>query len=160
MSLFHYVLKRLLYSCPLEVLWRIHSVSGLQTRILQTCYLFPVTFILDTENLSVAVTAPHWSNCEEIPHVQGQKRSLSKMVGGAKLCLESNPIPARNAQRVQTNLVCTRTQRPHRDWAELCLSVSWGSMGHQWTAKGQGLWVQQTWVWHKLSWRRLPLTPP
>ena len=26
--------------------------------------------------------------------------------------------------------------------------------------QGQGLWVQQTWVWHKLSWRRLPLTPP
>ena len=24
----------------------------------------------------------------------------------------------------------------------------------------QGLWVQQTWVWHKPSWRRLPLTPP
>ena len=26
--------------------------------------------------------------------------------------------------------------------------------------QGQGLWVQQTWVWHKPSWRRLPLTPP
>ena len=24
--------------------------------------------------------------------------------------------------------------------------------------QGQGLWVQQTWVWHKPSWRRLPLT--
>ena len=23
---------------------------------------------------------------------------------------------------------------------------------------GQGLWVQQTWVWHKPSWRRAPLT--
>ena len=26
--------------------------------------------------------------------------------------------------------------------------------------QGQGLWVEQTWVWHKPSWRRLPLTPP
>ena len=26
--------------------------------------------------------------------------------------------------------------------------------------QGQGLWVQQTWVWHKPSWRRMPLTPP
>ena len=26
--------------------------------------------------------------------------------------------------------------------------------------QGQGLWVQLTWVWHKPSWRRLPLTPP
>ena len=24
---------------------------------------------------------------------------------------------------------------------------------------GQGLWVQQTWVWHKPAWRRSPLTP-
>ena len=24
--------------------------------------------------------------------------------------------------------------------------------------QGQGLWVQQTWVWHKPSWRRSPLT--
>ena len=26
--------------------------------------------------------------------------------------------------------------------------------------QGQGLWVQETWVWHKPSWRRSPLTPP
>ena len=30
-------------------------------------------------------------------------------------CLESNPIPARDTQRAQTNLVCTRPQGPHRD---------------------------------------------
>ena len=24
----------------------------------------------------------------------------------------------------------------------------------------RGLWVQQIWVWHKPSWRRLPVTPP
>ena len=46
---------------------------------------------------------------------QGQRRSLSMMVGGAKLHLASDPIPARDAQRVQTYLVCTRTQRPHKD---------------------------------------------
>ena len=65
----------------------------------------------------------HWSSalcnqlhCEEIPHVQGQRRSPSKMVGGVKSHLESNPIPTRDTQRAQTNLVHTRTQRPHRDW--------------------------------------------
>ena len=26
--------------------------------------------------------------------------------------------------------------------------------------QGQGFWVQQTWVWHKPSWRRSPLTSP
>ena len=56
-----------------------------------------------------------WSDYEEIPHVQGQRIRPSKMVGGAKSRLESNPIPATEAQRAQTNLVHTRTQRPHRD---------------------------------------------
>ena len=51
---------------------------------------------------------------EEIPHVQGQ-RNPSKTIGGVKSHLESNPIPAREAQRAQTNLVHTRTQGPHRD---------------------------------------------
>ena len=31
-------------------------------------------------------------------------------------------------------------------------------MGQQWTAVGAGVRVQQTWVWHKPSWRRSPLT--
>ena len=43
---------------------------------------------------------------------------------------------------------------------ELCLSVSCGGTGQQWPVAGAGLWVEQTWVWHKPSWRRLPLTPP
>ena len=32
------------------------------------------------------------------------------MVGGANSHLELNPIPTRDAQTAQTNLVCTRTQ--------------------------------------------------
>ena len=54
--------------------------------------------------------------------------------------------------------LCTRTQRPTE--TEKCVWVSlvevWVSSG---MPQGQGLWGQQTWVWHKLSWRRLPLTP-
>ena len=42
-------------------------------------------------------------------------RSPSMMVGGEKSHLESNPIPTRDAQRAQTNLVHTRTRRLHRD---------------------------------------------
>ena len=56
-----------------------------------------------------------WSNFEVVPHIQGQRRSPNKMVGGAKSCLESNTMPARDAHRAQTYLVSTRTQRPHRD---------------------------------------------
>ena len=64
----------------------------------------------------------HWkenvgSHQKKIPHIQGQRRSPSKTVGRVK----SNPISARDAQRAQTNLVCTGTQRLHRDWARTVL---------------------------------------
>ena len=40
--------------------------------------------------------------------------------------------------RVQTNLVCTRTQGPTETETELCLSVCCGGTGQQWTATGAG----------------------
>ena len=61
------------------------------------------------------MAARRWGDFEEIPHLQGQRRSPSKMVGGGKSHLESNPTPARDAHSAQTYLVCTRTERPHRD---------------------------------------------
>ena len=60
------------------------------------------------------------------------------MVGGAKSHLESNPIPATEAQRAQTKLVCTKTQRPPEIEPELYLSVSYGGMGQQWPATEAG----------------------
>ena len=42
------------------------------------------------------------SHQKKISHIQGQWRSTSKMVGGAKSHLESNPIPARDSCRAQT----------------------------------------------------------
>ena len=80
----------------------------------------------------------HWSDCEEIPYVQKQRRSPRKMVGGAKSCLESNPIPARDAQRTETNLCAPRLRDPTETETELCLSVSCGGTGQQWTAAGAG----------------------
>ena len=77
------------------------------------------------------------------------------MVGGVKSHLELNPIPIIVAQRAQTNLVHTRPRDPTETETELCLRVS---CGDTWTAAGAGLWVQQTWLWHKHSWRRSPLT--
>ena len=66
----------------------------------------------------------HWgSSCRALErlwggllHAQGQRKSPSKLVGGANSCLESNPIPFRDVQRAQTNLVHTGTQGHHRDW--------------------------------------------
>ena len=76
---------------------------------------------------------------------QGQRRSPCKTLGGENLHLESNPIPTRDAQRVQTNLVCTRTRRkeqwPIRHWPRLaqeCLGVSSGGVGQWWPAAGLG----------------------
>ena len=62
-----------------------------------------------------AVAAWCWRDFEEIPHIQGQRTRPSYTIGGAKSRLKSNPIPARDVQRAQTNLVHSRTQRPHRD---------------------------------------------
>ena len=56
---------------------------------------------------ATVVTVGCWKDFEDIPHVQGQRRSPSKMVGMVKLCLESNPITSRDTQRTQTNLVWT-----------------------------------------------------
>ena len=46
--------------------------------------------------------------------IQGQRRSPRKIVGGSESCLQSNPTPARDTQKAQINLVCTRTQRLQR----------------------------------------------
>ena len=81
-----------------------------------------------------AAAAWPWNSCEEIPHTQGQRRSPCKKVGEANSCLESNPIPARDALRAQTNLVRTRTQIE----TELYLTISHESTGQQWTATWTG----------------------
>ena len=97
------------------------------------------------------------SHQKKIPHYKGQKRSPSKMVGWAKSCLESNPKPTRDAQKAQKNLVHTRTQRPHRDWARIvfeCLLWSyWSAVA---CLRGRG---SSSSVWHKSSWKKSPLTP-
>ena len=63
------------------------------------------------------------------------------MVGEAKSHLESNPIPARDAWRTQTNLVHTKTQRPLRDWARTvfeCLLCRYGSAVPYCRGRGSG----------------------
>ena len=50
---------------------------------------------------------------KSIPHVQRQRRSLSKMVGGVKSHLESKPIPSRDARRAQTK-PCVHEETPQR----------------------------------------------
>ena len=106
----------------------------------------------------------HWqenvrSHQEKIPHAQGQRRNTSKMVGGAKSRLESNPITTRDTQRAQT------TPSVHQETLQrlrqTCLWVSPVEVRvSSGLPQGQGLWVQQSWLWHKPSWRSSPLIPP
>ena len=52
---------------------------------------------------------------KDTPHPR-ERRSPSKMVGGVKSSLEWNPISGRTIWEL-TQTLCTRTRRPHRDWA-------------------------------------------
>ena len=108
----------------------------------------------------------HWqenveSHQKKIPHIQGPRKSPRKTVQGVKSHLESNPIPTRDTQRTQTK-PCAQQETPTETELDLTLSV-WVSHAEVWVSsgllQGQGLWVQQTWVWHKPSWRS-PLTTP
>ena len=53
------------------------------------------------------------SHQKGILHIQGQRRGPSKMIGGAKSCLESNPLPTRDEQRAQTK-PCMHQETPER----------------------------------------------
>ena len=61
--------------------------------------------IFFSKNMKIAANNHQQENVgshpKEIPHIQGQRRSHRKMVGGAKLHLESNPIATRDAWRAQ-----------------------------------------------------------
>ena len=99
-------LDSVLKSRDITLLTKAHKITRWQSR--RMCAHF------SGENSKITTCC--WKHLQEIvgyhqkkiPHVQGQRRNTSKMVGGAKSHLESNTIPARDAWRAQTNLVCTR----------------------------------------------------
>ena len=78
----------------------------------------------------------HCIDLEEIYHVQGQRRSPSKMVGGAKSHLESTPFPPEMLRGLKHTLCAPGPRNPTENETELCLSVSCVGTGQQWTATG------------------------
>ena len=106
-------------------------------------YIFP--FLLCLSAALPGSWSRSGSDCEEIPHVQDQRRNPSKMVGGAKSHLESNPIPARKAQRPQTNLVPPTPAQDPETPQRLRQNCVWVSPVEVRVSKGlpqgQGLWV-------------------
>ena len=94
-------------------------------------YIFQIKSEFCNKELMIWATKKSGSHQKKIPHVPGQRRSSGKVVGGVKSCLKSNPIPTRDTRRAQTNLVCTKTQRPHRHLARTvfeCLLWKYGSV--------------------------------
>ena len=87
-------------------------------------------------------TGECWVHQKEIPHVQGQRRSPSKTVGGVKSHLESNHIPARDARWTPTK-PCTHqdTETPQR-LSQTCVWVFSEVRVSSGLLQGQGLWVQ------------------
>ena len=140
----------------------------MQSEVIQKVVMYDgrIGFVLtySCENTKITLLAPVQSSTGECwippkknsPHPR-QKRRPNKTVGAAKSRLESNLIPARDSQRVQTK-PCVQQgpgkgkMTPTRHWARLafeCLSASCEDKGQQWPATGTGLWLQQTWeVWH------------
>ena len=78
-----------------------------------------------TPKLHLAAEQPSTEECwippEKIPQVQGQRRSLSKMVGGAKSLLESNLIPDRDAQRAQAKPYAHHNPETPQRLSQTCL---------------------------------------
>ena len=100
------------------------------------------------------------SHQKKISHVQEQRSRPNKTVWGAKLCLEPNPIPARDAQRAQTQPCVHQdpgqwSSGPTRDRARLayeCPGVSVDSGLPQ----GQGYWIQGL---AEVLWKEDAITP-
>ena len=75
-----------------------------------------------TPKLQLADEQPSTGKCQippkkkkNTPHPRAKDKHQQDGQEGAKSHLESNSLPSRDTQRAQTNLVCSRTQRPHRD---------------------------------------------
>ena len=63
------------------------------------------------------------SHPKKIPYIQGQRRSLNQMIEGVKLCLESNPMPVRDAQSVQTKPWVHQDKKTPQKLSQTCLGV-------------------------------------
>ena len=78
------------------------------------------------------------------------------MVGGAKSRLESNPIPARDAQRAQKKFCAHQNpETPQRlTEPDLPLRVLVSPAEARISSgllQGQGLWLQQTWITKRVA---------
>ena len=84
------------------------------------------------------------------------------MVGGAKSWLRIKHYTCQRHSEGSNKTLCTPSDPTETD-PDLPLYVTVSPAEVQVSSglpHGQGLWVQHTWLWHKPSWRRSPLTLP
>ena len=98
-----------------------------------------------TKKLLLTAEQPSTGECwippEKDSPLPRAKDSFNKIVGGGKLCLESNLIPTRPSEGSNKTL-CALGPRDPTETARSaieCFSVSCGGMGHQWPATGTGV---------------------
>ena len=108
------------------------------------------------------------SHQKKIPHIQGERRTPNKMLGGAQSCLKSNLRPARDAWRAQTQPCMHQDQRrgtvtPHKRLSQTCVCVSPAEIlvgsDLPWDRGSGCSRPGRRSVWHKSSLRRSPLAP-
>ena len=106
------------------------------------------------------------SHQKNVPHIQGQSRSPIKMIWGAKVCLESNPIPTRDAWRAQTKPCVHQDPETPKRVRQTCLWMSACFLRRHGSAVachgGRGYACSRSGspsMWHKPSWRRPPIAP-
>ena len=129
--------------------------SGMPSNHLSLCCpllllpsIFPSIRVFFNESVLCIRWPKYWISPKKTSHVQRQRRSPSKMVGGAKSCLESNPIPARDTWRAKTKPCVHQDPETTQRLSQTCVSVSCRGMGEQWSAAGAGALGEATWVTH------------
>ena len=135
----------------------------------QTCLLLQVSHAQDGTVEIYKIATPCWTTInrrildptgkKKIPYVQGQR-----MVGWAISCLESNPIPTRNARRAQTKPCVHQYPETPQRLSQTCLWVFECFLWRNRSVvaccgdKGSGCSIPGSHrIWYKHSWRKLPL---
>ena len=74
---------------------------------------------------------------KDTPHPRAKEKSQKDGRKG-EIMFRIKPLTHKDAQRAQTNLECTRTQRPTETEPEQCWSISCGGVGQQGPAAEAG----------------------
>ena len=112
-------------------------------------------------NAEQLLTGDCWiSPKKDTPHRREKEKPQEDSRRG-KITFRIKPHTHQRCSEGSNKPVCTRTQRPPppQRLSQNCVWVSPEKVQvRSGLMQGQGLWVQQTWVWHKPSWTRSPLT--